>query len=86
MLQPSDDDLVVLLNVLAPPALRNQVDSLGSATDKNDLPRRTGVEEAPRLRVYSSVTEKAKREFPLPSFQHAGTGEGGFSGLNFFLH
>ena len=37
MLQPGDDDLVVLLNVLPPPALRDQVDRLGGSANKDDL-------------------------------------------------
>jgi hypothetical protein len=49
MLEPGDDNLVVLLNVAPSPALRHEVDGLGGSADKDDLARGSGVEEAARL-------------------------------------
>jgi hypothetical protein len=49
MLQPGDDDLVVLLDVAPSPALRHQVDGLGGSADKDNLARGSGIEEAARL-------------------------------------
>ena len=49
MFQPGDDDLVILADVLAPPALGNQVDPLGSAAHEDDFAGRRGVEEAADL-------------------------------------
>ena len=49
MLEPGDDDFVVLLNILASPALRNQVDGFGGSAHKDDFARRACVEEAARL-------------------------------------
>ncbi len=46
MLHPGDDNLVVLLNVAASLALRHQIDGLGGSTHKNDLARRSSIEEA----------------------------------------
>jgi len=49
MLEPGDDDLIVLLNILTSPALRNQVDCLGGSAHEDDLARSTGIEEPARL-------------------------------------
>jgi hypothetical protein len=45
VLDPADDDLVALVDVLASPALGNQVDGLGGAADEHDLLGRRRVEE-----------------------------------------
>ncbi len=39
MLEPGDDDLVVLADVLAAPALRNEIDGLGGPADEHDFVR-----------------------------------------------
>ena len=49
MLEPGDDDLVVLADVLAAPALRDEVDRLGCAADEDDLVRGRRVEKAADL-------------------------------------
>jgi hypothetical protein len=49
MLQPGDDNLVVLLNVLPSPTLRHQIDSFGSSAHKDDFARGAGIEKAARL-------------------------------------
>ena len=46
VLEPGDDDLVVLLNVLAAPALRDEIDAFGGAAHENDFSRVRGVQEA----------------------------------------
>ncbi len=49
MLKPGDDDLIVLADVLAAPALRDEVDGLGCAANKHDLVRRGGAKKAADL-------------------------------------
>lgn len=45
MLQPGDDDFVTFMDLLPPPALRNEIDVLGGATDKNDFVGRWRIQE-----------------------------------------
>ena len=49
MLEPGDDDLVVLADVLAAPALRDEVDGLGCAADEHDLVRGRRAKKAAHL-------------------------------------
>jgi len=46
MLQPGDDDLIILLNIAVAPALCDQVDCLGRPADKDDLPCGPGIPES----------------------------------------
>ncbi len=57
VLDPADDDLVALVDVLAAPALRNQVDGFGGAADEDDFFGGRCVEEVCDLaaRVLISV-------------------------------
>ena len=49
MLHPGDDNLIVLLNVLASPTLRDKIDGLGRSAHKDDLARGAGIQKAARL-------------------------------------
>src|SRR5271157_4773876 len=49
MLEPGDDDFVVLLNVAASPTLGDKVDGLGRSANEDDLADRAGIEESTRL-------------------------------------
>ncbi len=49
MLKPGDDDLVILADVLSAPALRDEVDGLGCATDEYDLVRGRRAKKAAHL-------------------------------------
>ena len=49
MLQPGDDDLIIPADVLAAPALGDEVDRLGRAPHEDDLVDRTGVQETTGL-------------------------------------
>jgi hypothetical protein len=49
VLQPGDDDLVVFLDVLAAPALCDEIDGLGGAANENDFADGAGVDEAARF-------------------------------------
>ena len=49
MLQPGDDDLIVLLNIAPAPTLRHQVDAFGGSSDEYDLARGSGIEKTARL-------------------------------------
>ena len=46
VLQPGDNDFVILLHVAVSPALGHQVDAFGGAANKNNLARRGSVQEA----------------------------------------
>ncbi len=46
MLQPGDDDLVILADMLAPPGLGDQIDRLGGAAHEHDLVAGRRVQEA----------------------------------------
>ena len=64
MLEPGDDDLVVAADVLATPALRDEIDRLGGAADEDDLVGRGRVEEAADLVAGRLVgVGRARREF-----------------------
>ena len=49
VLEPGNDDLVVLLHIAATPTLRDQVDAFGRTANKDDLPDRGGIQEAADL-------------------------------------
>ena len=49
MFEPGDDDLVVLTDVLAAPALRDEVDGLGGPADEHDLVRGRRAKKAAHL-------------------------------------
>ena len=49
MFEPGNDDLVVLADVLAAPALRDEVDGLGGPADEDDLVRGRRAKKAAHL-------------------------------------
>ena len=72
MLQPGDDDLVVLLNVAASPALGDQIDGLGGSANKDDFAGRAGVEEAARLLAGRLVSIGGTRRQLMRGAMHVG--------------
>ena len=63
MLEPGDDDLVVLADVAAPPRLRDQVDALGRAADEDDLVAGRGVQKRAHL-VSRALRRRRSRARP----------------------
>jgi len=58
MLERADEDLVACPQARAGVGLRDQVDPLGGAADKNDLARRAGIDEAPYALAGAFITRR----------------------------
>ena len=68
MLEPGDDDLVILADVLAAPALRDEVDGLGCAADEHDLVRGRCMKKAADLLAGVLIRIcRARGEFMCPA-------------------
>ena len=61
MFEPSDDDLIVLLNISPTPALRYKIDGFGCSADKDDFAGGSSIEEAARLLACRLVSVRSAR-------------------------